>query len=83
MEFLHVDNVAGQTLVVLVARGWRSGQAWLGLDPALAVDPRALVIAAPGVLGNDFDVDGDDLSVLLVSGPSPGLLTLGTDGSFI
>jgi VCBS repeat-containing protein len=42
----------------------------------------ALTIAAPGVLGNDSDVDGDALAALLVRGPANGTLTLNGDGSF-
>ena len=39
-------------------------------------------MAAPGVLGNDTDPDGNPLSPLLVSGPSHGALTPDADGSF-
>jgi VCBS repeat-containing protein len=42
----------------------------------------ALTVGAPGVLGNDTDVDGDALSARLVSGPAHGTLTLNADGSF-
>lgn len=42
----------------------------------------ALTVPAPGVLGNDNDVDGDTLTAILVSGPSRGTLTLNADGSF-
>jgi len=41
-----------------------------------------LTVAAPGVLGNDTDVDGDALTAVLVSGPSHGTLTLNSNGSF-
>jgi len=41
-----------------------------------------LVVAKPGVLGNDYDVDGDSLTAVLVSGPAHGTLTLNPDGSF-
>ena len=41
-----------------------------------------LVIAAPGVLVNDTDIEGDSLTAALVSGPSHGTLTLNSDGSF-
>jgi uncharacterized protein len=41
-----------------------------------------LTISAPGVLGNDTDANNDTLTASLVSGPSHGVLTLNTDGSF-
>src|SRR5262249_1508443 len=41
-----------------------------------------LTIAAPGILSNDADADGDALTALLVSGPSHGALSLNADGSF-
>ena len=41
-----------------------------------------LNVAAPGVLGNDSDIDGDDLSAVLATGPSNGQLALNPDGSF-
>jgi VCBS repeat-containing protein len=42
----------------------------------------ALVIGAPGVLGNDTDVENDALTAILVSGPAHGTLTLNADGTF-
>ena len=39
-----------------------------------------LTVAAPGVLGNDSDVDGDSLTAVLVSGPAHGALALGGAG---
>ena len=41
-----------------------------------------LTVAAPGVLGNDTDADGDALSAALVSGPTKGSLAFNPDGSF-
>src|SRR6266508_2625040 len=41
-----------------------------------------LTVPAPGVLGNDTDVDGNALESVLVSGPAHGTLTLNADGSF-
>jgi VCBS repeat-containing protein len=41
-----------------------------------------LMVAAPGVLANDYDVDGDVLTAGLVSSPTNGTLTLNSDGSF-
>jgi VCBS repeat-containing protein len=42
----------------------------------------ALTVAAPGVLGNDSDPDGNPLSAVVGSGPSHGTLTLNGNGSF-
>ena len=41
-----------------------------------------LTVAAPGVLANDGDADGDPLAAVLVTGPAHGTLTLHADGSF-
>lgn len=41
-----------------------------------------LNVAAPGVLGNDSDPDGDPLTAVCVSGPSKGTLTLYANGAF-
>lgn len=39
-------------------------------------------IAAPGVIGNDEDPDGDALTATLIDGPSHGTLDFHADGSF-
>ncbi len=41
-----------------------------------------LSIAAPGILGNDTDVEGSSLSAILVDNVSNGTLSLNADGSF-
>ncbi len=41
-----------------------------------------LVVAAPGMLDNDTDPDGDSLTASVVSGPSDGTLLPNADGSF-
>ena len=41
-----------------------------------------LLIAAPGVLGNDTDADGNALTAIVVASPTHGALTLSADGSF-
>jgi hypothetical protein len=41
-----------------------------------------LVVAAPGVLSNDTDADGDTLFAELVTGPSHGTVVLQLDGSY-
>ena len=40
-----------------------------------------LTVAAPGVLGNDRDIDGDSLTALAVTDPAHGRLELGGNGS--
>lgn len=39
-------------------------------------------VAAPGVLANDSDVEGDPLTASLVTPPSQGILQFNSDGSF-
>jgi len=58
-------------------------------DPPQAADDsystpedQTLTVAAPGVLGNDTDADGDTRTASVVTGPSNGTLSLDTDGSF-
>ncbi|MEO1981222.1 MAG: DUF2341 domain-containing protein, partial [Fuerstiella sp.] len=41
-----------------------------------------LAVAAGVIMVNDFDGDGDDITVVLVTGPAAGTLTLAADGSF-
>ena len=72
------SNVATVTLTVLPVP-----------DPPVARDDagalnedETLVVAAPGVLANDTDADGDAITAVLVSGPLHGTLVLGADGSY-
>ena len=51
-------------------------------DAFSTAEDTVLTVAAPGVLGNDADPDGDPLMAVLVTGPSHGGLTLNADGSF-
>ncbi len=41
-----------------------------------------LSVAAPGVLGNDTDADGNALTAVRASGPAHGTLTLNANGAF-
>jgi large repetitive protein len=51
-------------------------------DEYTTAEDTPLVIAAPGILENDSDVDGDPLTAVVVSGPANGSLELNADGSF-
>jgi VCBS repeat-containing protein len=51
-------------------------------DAFSTAEDTVLTVAAPGVLGNDADPDGDPLTAVLVTGPSHGSLTLNANGSF-
>src|SRR5207244_8693862 len=51
-------------------------------DSFSTTEDTTLNVAAPGVLANDSDVDGDTLSAVLVSQPTHGSLTLNNNGSF-
>ena len=45
-------------------------------------DDDPLSVAAPGVLGNDSDPDGDSITAILVTDPLNGTVALSADGSF-
>ena len=73
-----ISNTATVTITVTPAN-----------DPPAAADDAyttaedtPLTVAAPGILGNDADVDGDPLTAVLVAGPTSGLLALNSDGGF-
>ncbi|MFV1962746.1 MAG: Ig-like domain-containing protein, partial [Acidimicrobiia bacterium] len=51
-------------------------------DQYAVVQGQTLTVAAPGVLGNDSDIDGDTLTATLLGLPSHGTVELATDGSF-
>ena len=51
-------------------------------DTYTVIHDRTLSIAAPGVLRNDSDADGDALSAQPITPPSQGQLALDPDGSF-
>jgi large repetitive protein len=44
---------------------------------------QALAVAAPGVLANATDADGDNMTVVWHSQPAYGHLTVAPDGSFV
>jgi uncharacterized repeat protein (TIGR01451 family) len=53
------------------------------IDGYAATEDQVLTVAAPGVLGNDSDPEGQTLTAVLVSGPAHGALTLHPHGGFV
>ncbi len=51
-------------------------------DAYIVNENNTLTVAGQGVLGNDFDIDGDAMTAFLVTGPANGSLTLNANGSF-
>src|SRR5206468_3593514 len=51
-------------------------------DSYSANQDTTLNVAAPGILGNDSDADGNSLTAVKVSNPSHGTVTVNADGSF-
>jgi len=51
-------------------------------DAYSVIQGQTLTVSGPGVVGNDFDVDGDAITATLVNGPASGTVTLNKDGSF-
>jgi VCBS repeat-containing protein len=52
-------------------------------DAYTLLEDGVLNIAAPGVLANDSDPDGNPITAQLVTGPTRGTLALNADGSFV
>jgi hypothetical protein len=70
------------TVTITVAAG-TGNEAPLAEDDAYdAFEDTQLDVAAPGVLDNDGDPDGDDVSISEYTQPGHGSLTLDADGSF-
>ena len=62
----------------------RENAAPLAIDDLHVVaEDTVLTVAAPGVLGNDIDVDGDPLTAVVTSSPGHGVVTLDANGRFV
>ena len=59
-----------------------SNAAQAAADTFSTAEDTALVVAAPGVLANDTDADGDPITATNASDPANGAVTLNADGSF-
>ncbi len=85
-EIVYVVPLDGKTLTG--NKFWYASDAPASSPPVANDDSynvsegSVLTVAAPGVMGNDSDSDGDPLTAIQVSGPSNGTLTLNSGGSF-
>jgi VCBS repeat-containing protein len=77
------DGVADSNVATVTITVNAVNDAPVAADDAYSTDEdTTLTVAAPGVLGNDSDVDGDALEAVLVDDVAHGTLTLNADGSF-
>ncbi|MEQ9407984.1 MAG: cadherin domain-containing protein [Fuerstiella sp.] len=93
---LNFETTPGYTLTLTVDDGFHAStprivsvavldqnEAPIALNDQVAGDQlKSLVVPAGVLTANDFDVDGDPLSVVLAAGPASGTLILNADGAF-
>jgi VCBS repeat-containing protein len=73
---------SGLATVQLTVNG--TNDAPIAVDDAYTLEQNtSLTIAAPGVLGNDSDPEGDVLTAIIASQPTRGVLALNTNGGFV
>jgi hypothetical protein len=73
----------GQPIVMTVTIGALPNLPPVAVADLLTVpEDGTLIGAAPGLLANDIDADGDPLTAQLVAGPSHGALALAANGSY-
>lgn len=81
--YVLVSEVIGSTVIARLIEIKKAQQSPIAANDSYSVnEDTTLNVSAPGVLGNDTDVDGDALTAVLVTAPSNGTLTLSANGSF-
>jgi Bacterial Ig domain len=76
------DGVTSQTATVtVIIKAVNDMPVGMG-DSYTIAEGTTLVVAAPGVVANDDDIDGDTLTAVKWSDPSNGVLALNPNGSF-
>ena len=84
LTFKANDNTVDSNIATVTITVTPVNDAPVAVDDTYTMaEKETLTIAAPGVLDNDTDVDGDTLSAILVDTVSNGTLTLNADGSFV
>ena len=79
--FTYSTNGGAPAIVTITVTAVNDAPASVG-DTYTLVGGAPLVVPAPGVLGNDGDVDTAGLRAVLVTPPTHGVLVLNADGSF-
>jgi subtilisin-like proprotein convertase family protein len=76
-----VDRSAGQSFQIIVAPV--NDPPVPQADQYVVMEDTTLTVAAPGVLGNDMDMEGDPLTAIKLTNPTHGTVTaFGSNGSF-
>jgi hypothetical protein len=77
------DGVKKSAVATVTITGLASNRGFVAQPDSYTTAPGvSLVVAAPGVLVNDIDPDGESLTAVLGTPPAHGTLTLNADGSF-
>ena len=83
IRFRANDGAADSNVAVVAITVDPVNDAPVADDDAYGADTdRPLTVPAPGVLGNDDDVDGDTLTATLLADAAHGSVSLDSDGSF-
>ncbi len=78
------NSVSQSAIVQIVVAPKGGGMAPVAIDDSYTTSAGvAIQIAAPGVLGNDYDAEGDAISASIVNSTAFGTLSLSSDGSFV
>jgi len=80
--FVADNGLVSNTATVTVTITPVNDAPYTAQDAYSVDEDNVLVIAAPGVLTNDSDVDGDPLTAVLTSDVTNGSLSFNADGSF-
>lgn len=82
--YIVSDGQGGQDTAEVVVTVTAIDDAPVANDDAYSVnEDEVLTVFAPGILDNDFDAEGQPLTLALVDAPINGTLTLNPSGSFI
>ena len=82
-SYTVTDGNGGTDSAMVTVTVTSANDAPIAVNDSYATDEdTALTVGAPGVLGNDTDVDGPALTAVQGAGPANGTLALNADGSF-